>query len=234
MRDLARDGRGIDQFVGGNAGQRAAGHVAHHVAAGALGRKADRVERVHNLRQRLDGEPVQLNVLADGDVGQIARVFAGDSADQAQLAGRNHAVGNADAHHEPVRRQPLAAFAAGSAHAVALGVDAPPFEVGRRPFGHYAGPSLARERTNLVKGLPGILFALQALHALGFGLFLRNLAHFFPLFVVRGQNRLQNGMPASALAVSRAFGKPWFEISGLRPRLPVPREQHAYSSDNRS
>ena len=131
-------------------------------------------------------------------------MLARDAADRAQLAGRNHAVGDANAHHEPVRRQPLAALAAGSAHAVALGVDAPPFEVGRGPVRRHALPSLARKAAHLVKGLPGILFVLQALHALGFGLFLRNLAHCLPLFVVRAQNGSKK-MPASAFAVSRAL-----------------------------
>jgi len=42
-------------LVSGNTCQRAAGHIAHHVAAGALGREADGVERVNNLRQRLNG-----------------------------------------------------------------------------------------------------------------------------------------------------------------------------------
>ena len=86
MRDLARNRRSVDQFVGGNTRQRAAGHVAHHVAARALGRKTDGVERVDNFRQRLDGEPVKLNVLANGDVGQVARIFPGDLAD-ARAAG---------------------------------------------------------------------------------------------------------------------------------------------------
>src|SRR5208283_4571471 len=83
--------------------------------------------------------------------------------------------------HEPIGRQALAALAAGCAHAVALRVNTPPLEVGRGPLRHHARPARARERTNLVKGLPRILFALQTLHALRFGLFLWNLAHYCSL-----------------------------------------------------
>ena len=75
-------------FVGGDAGQRAAGHVADDVAAGALGREADGIERVDDFGQRFDGEPVKLNVLADGDVGEVAGIFARDAADGAKLAAR--------------------------------------------------------------------------------------------------------------------------------------------------
>ena len=35
--------------------------------------------------KRLDGEPVELDVLAHGDVGQVAGVFARDAADGAEL-----------------------------------------------------------------------------------------------------------------------------------------------------
>ena len=84
-------------LVRGNAGQRAAGDIAHHVAACTLGREPDGIERVNNFRQRFNGKPVQLNVLAHGDVSQIASVLARDSADGAELAGRNDAVGNANA-----------------------------------------------------------------------------------------------------------------------------------------
>ena len=76
-----------------NAGQRAAGDVAHHVAAGAFGRKADGVQRIHDFGQRLDGEPVKLDVLADGDVGKVARVFARDAADGAQLVAETMPLG---------------------------------------------------------------------------------------------------------------------------------------------
>ena len=41
VRDFGRDRRSVDDFIGGDSRQRAAGDVADHVAAGALGRKAN-------------------------------------------------------------------------------------------------------------------------------------------------------------------------------------------------
>jgi hypothetical protein len=38
-------------------------------------------QRVDYLGQRLDGEPVKLDILANGDIGQVAGVFARDPAD---------------------------------------------------------------------------------------------------------------------------------------------------------
>ena len=69
-------------------------------------------------------------------------------------------VGNADAHHEVVRDQALATFAAGGAHSVALGVDAPPLEVMAGPLGDHAGAAFARKSAHLVECFPGILGAL--------------------------------------------------------------------------
>ena len=62
----------------GEAGEGAAGDVADDVAAGALGGEADRVEGVDDLRQGFDGEPVELDVLAGGDVGEVAGVLLGE------------------------------------------------------------------------------------------------------------------------------------------------------------
>ena len=158
------------------------GHVAHHVAARALGREPDRIQRIHHLGQRLDRQPVKLDVLPRGDVGQVACIFARDAADGAQLVRRNDPVGDSDAHHEVFRCQPLAALAAGRADAVALGVNAPPFEIGRSPLRHHAGAALARKRAHLVERFPRVLLALQAFLALRFGFFFRNrLEPFFPL-----------------------------------------------------
>ncbi len=196
MRNFGCQRRSVNDLIGGDAGQRAAGHVAHHVAAGALGREPNRVERVHDLGERFDGEPVKLNVLAHGDVGQVAGVLAREPADDAKLAGGDDAIGDADAHHEVIGGQAFAALAAGGAHAVALGIDAPPFEVSGGPLGHHAGAAGAGKGAHLVKGLPGILLALQALHALGLGFFYFNsLSH----IVLLGGDR----KPATA-AVSRA------------------------------
>ena len=98
---------------------------------------------------------------------------------------RDDAVGNADAHHEVIGGQAFAALAAGGANAIALGVNAPPFEVDGGPLGNDAGAAFAGKGAHLVKGLPWVLLALQALGALGLGLFhLNNFSHFF-LFSVK-------------------------------------------------
>ena len=153
-----------------DAGEWAAGHVADHVAAGAFRREPDGAERFHDLGQRLDGEPVKLDVLADGDVGEIASVAARDFREDASLIGAQNAVGNADAHHEVVGRLAFAAFATRDASAVALGVNAPPAEV-RAPFLRDRRAAVAGEGANLVDRVPGILLALQAFGSLRFGFF---------------------------------------------------------------
>ena len=112
------------------------------------------LERVNHFRERLDGKPVKLDVLADGDVGEVAGVLAGEAADGAELAGSDDAVGNADAHHEVVGGEAFAALAAGGADAVALGVDAPPFEVQVGPLGQDAGAAGAGEFAHLDRRLP--------------------------------------------------------------------------------
>ena len=218
-RDSERERRGVNELVGGNAGQRAAGDVADHVAAGALGREADGVERVDNFRQRLDGEPVELDVLADGDVGQVAGVFAREAADDAKLAGGNDAVGNADAHHEVLGGEALAALAAGGADAVALGIDAPPLEVDARPT-----PASTLERpsrancANLVEGLPRGSFRASGVRRAGpQSLFSQRVGSFFP-FRQKQKARGSYGCIAG-------IWKPWI-LSVFRPRSPVRAKRH--------
>ncbi len=221
MGDGLRNRRGIDQLVSVNAGQRTARYIAHHVAARALGREPNGVQRVHHLRQRFDRQPMQLNVLAHRDVCQVPRVVAGDLADLPQLARGDDSVGNPDPHHEPFGGQAFPAFAAGRAYAVALRIHAPPFEIGRSPLRHHARAPLARKRANFVKCLPGILLALQPLHPLSFGLFWRSrFAHLLSSLSFRS-----NKMPARALRSIAGIGKPWTYTSKFRPRSPVPRGQ---------
>ena len=93
------------------------------------------------------------------------------SADDAELVGGEQAVGDADAHHEVLGGLAFAADAAGDAEAVALGVDAPPLEVGRGPLGHDAGAAIAGEVADLVERLPRVLLELEALGLLGLGFF---------------------------------------------------------------
>ena len=142
VRDLDGERAGVEQFVLVQAGERAAGDVADDVAAGSLGAEADGGEGVDDLDQGADGEPVQLDVLAGGDVGEVAGVLLGDVGDDARLGAGEQAVGQADAHHEVLGGFAFAVGSAGDADAVALGVDAPPLEVEARPTrgGRRRGP----------------------------------------------------------------------------------------------
>ena len=73
-----------------------------------------------------------------------------------------HAVGNADAHHEALQGAAFAALAAGYARTVALGVNAPPAEIGADPFGRDGVESIASEAPDFFQALPWIHGALQA------------------------------------------------------------------------
>ena len=136
------------------AGERAAGDVADDVAAGSHGGEAGGLEGLDDDGQGLDGEPVELDGLAGGDVGEVAGVVDGEMAEGAELGGGEDAVGDGDTHHEVVGGEAFAAFAAGDAGSVALGVDAPPLEVETGPLGEDGF---------------AVLFELEALGALGFG-----------------------------------------------------------------
>ena len=121
---------------------------------------------------------MKLDGLANGDVGKVASVLPRESADDAKLVGRQDAVWNGDTHHEVFRGQTLAALAADGANAIALRVNAPPFEVEGSPLGNDAGAALAGKGAHFVKGRPWVLFALQALGTLGACLFYwNNLSH---------------------------------------------------------
>jgi hypothetical protein len=169
--DLDGERAGVEQLMLVQAGERAAGDVADDIAAGALGTEADCGEGVGDLDQRADGEPVELDVLAGGDVGEVARVPLGDVGDDAELVAGEQAVGQADAHHEELGGFTFTVGSAGDAEAVALGVDAPPLEVEAGPLGEDGVAALAGEFTHLVPCFPGVLGELEALGLLGFGLF---------------------------------------------------------------
>ena len=121
---------------------------------------------------------MKLDGLPDGYIGEIAGVLARKAADDTKLAGAQNAVGDGDAHHEEIRCQALAALAADSAHAVALGVNPPPLEVEGGPLRQDARSARAGKGAHLVEGLPRVLLALQPFRSLGFRLLvLNNLSH---------------------------------------------------------
>ena len=77
--DLVDLRRRVDELVGGDAGDGRAEDDARHVAA-RLGRaEADRLEAAPDLGHRLDLDPVQLDVLAVGEVGGVAAELGRDA-----------------------------------------------------------------------------------------------------------------------------------------------------------
>lgn len=77
VSDLYGEGAGVDEFMTVDAGEGAAGDVADDVAAGSLGGEIDFSEGVDGFDEGVDGEPVKLDVLAGGDVGEVAGVLFG-------------------------------------------------------------------------------------------------------------------------------------------------------------
>jgi hypothetical protein len=151
--------------------ERASRHVADHIAACTLGREADGGQSIDDLRQRLDGEPVELNVLPRGDVSQVSCVLLRQFCDDAELIAGQHAVGHANPHHEVLARFALARGASGHAKTVALRVNAPPLEVKAGPLRQHRVAALLRELAHFVPRVPGILGEFQPFRLLGLGLF---------------------------------------------------------------
>src|SRR2546426_6913931 len=159
--------RGVHDLVGVQAGERAAGDVARDVAARPHRGDPGAPERLEDVGQALERYPVELDVLADRDVGDAARVALGEPGDRAKLVGLQLTVRDPDADHEVARRLALAALSADRADAVALGVDAPPTEVGAEPLRRDRVPALTREALDLGVCLPRVQLALEPLDALG-------------------------------------------------------------------
>ena len=63
----------VEGLLGADAGDRASGHVADRVAARLPGRQTDRGEQPHYLRSVGQGNVVELDVLAGGDVTPVQR-----------------------------------------------------------------------------------------------------------------------------------------------------------------
>src|ERR1700720_4118797 len=115
--------------------QGAAGYVAGYVAAGAGGAEAYGPEAFEKFGKIFYADPVELDVLADGDVGYAVAEVVGEIGDGVGLFAGEEAVGDADADHEVGDGFAFAVFAADDADAVALGVNAPGAEVSAQPFG---------------------------------------------------------------------------------------------------
>src|SRR5262249_6628754 len=102
---LEQHGRGVEQFVWRKAGQRTAVDVAYVVHAGLQAVQVDPAQLLPNLRNGLDGEAPQLDLLASRDIEDAVTQAARDLRDGAQLLARSETVGHPDAHHEPAGRR---------------------------------------------------------------------------------------------------------------------------------
>jgi len=167
--DGESDGRDVGDFACVETGERAASDVAGDIAAGAGGAEADAVQVVEEVGEGFDADPVELDVLADGDVGNAIAVAIGEIGDGVELTAGEEAVGDADAHHEEGNGAAFTARAANDAEAVTLGVNAPGPEIGGEPFGRNGRVAAAGEIADGVEVQPGIHLALEALDALGLG-----------------------------------------------------------------
>src|SRR6185369_3066259 len=87
----------VDHFVGGDAGELVGGDVADAVAGGLDGVHVDFGQVAEDVRAVLDLRPVELAVVAGGEMAVAAVVGAGDESQLAQLGGVHHAVGHGDA-----------------------------------------------------------------------------------------------------------------------------------------
>ncbi len=85
---------------------------------------------------------MELNILADGEIGERVAVTLRNLCDGAKLIGAKQAVGQGNAHHEILSCFAFAARATDRAGAVTLGVNAPPLEIEIGPFGKDSGAAL--------------------------------------------------------------------------------------------
>ena len=96
--DLGIDAR-IGDLVGGGAGEMIGRDVAHAIAGGLDRMHLDLGERLQHVRHVLQRDPVELQVLARGEMAVIAVPAPADHGELAQLPGRQRAVGDGDPQH---------------------------------------------------------------------------------------------------------------------------------------
>ena len=102
--ELLGVGPSVDNFQGVDAGDRVAGDVPRVVESRLNRGQADSLELAQDFGQVLEEDAAHLNVLARRDVGAaVAAVAGNDIADDPQLLGGDHPVGDPQAHHEQPR-----------------------------------------------------------------------------------------------------------------------------------
>src|SRR6266403_1712939 len=114
---------------------------------------------------------MQLNILADGDIGNSVSIAAGEVGNGSQLIRTQQTVGNPDSNHEALQRAAFPALTAGYARPITLRVHTPPAKIGPNPLLRNGIETLAREASNLLQTLPWVLGAFEALDLLSCGCF---------------------------------------------------------------
>ncbi len=99
-RGLRQQGPDVEQLGAVDAADRATGDVAHVVAAGAAAGQAHRFQSGEHLAQAGHLDPVQLDVLAGGELAVVAAEAARQLADGAQLERGENAAGDLRPQHE--------------------------------------------------------------------------------------------------------------------------------------
>ena len=92
----------VQQFVAGHAGEGVGRRVAHAVARSLDRMHLHRGQLFQDIGHPRQLRPVELNVLAGGEMAVALIVAAGDVGQLAQLAAAQMAVGNGDAQHRRV------------------------------------------------------------------------------------------------------------------------------------
>ena len=176
--DFERQRRSVDNFFIVESRERAAGDVAGHVPASSGGGQAGLPESLQEVGKGFDGDPVQLNILAHGNVGDTAAVLFREMGDGADLFAAQQTVGDANTHHEKRQGLAFAVFAAESRPGHRPACTCPRNGNTCPPFRRDGLEAVAGELLNLVEMVPGVFGALEALDALGLG-FRRPLAQQF-------------------------------------------------------
>src|SRR6202022_3770039 len=109
------------------------------------------------FRRIFDRDPMQLNVLPDGEVCHAPAILLRQLRNGSQLGRVEQAIRDSYSEHEIGQRLALAALAGNYACSVSLGVDAPPAKICAQPFRRNRLESLAGKAAYFVEGLPGIL-----------------------------------------------------------------------------
>jgi len=196
--------RGVDDLVGVDSCERAAGDVARVVAARSHRREADPPQGLEDLRQVLDPHPVELDVLPHREVGDSARVPLRQARDRPELVGDEPAARDPDPHHEVREGLTLSAFAADGADTVALRVDPPPPEVRPEPLRRDRLETLAGEAPDLAERLPRVQLLLETLDPLRLGL--RDCIAHRRLRTERAEGGTRSGSGRSAFVFAFTFG----------------------------